>query len=199
VLTPHWIENLSMSFDWYSITMHQAISSFSQSQIFDQCANKHVASFCSVVFFGSGLPGGSTVLRWRKRRMEMAPRPVCQARWAPSAPTAKERSTSTFWGRFNSNRETVSGLDFQVDYLHDLWDGSLSWHILGNYTDEKTRTSLGVTSDGAGALSGDGANPLAGFTTPKFRGTISSTYTEGPFSLTAQARVWGSAGSSIPG
>jgi len=41
------------------------------------------------------------------------------------------------FGPINSNRETVSGLDFQVDYLHDLWDGSLSWHILGNYTDEK--------------------------------------------------------------
>jgi outer membrane receptor protein involved in Fe transport len=69
----------------------------------------------------------------------------------------------------------------------------LNWHFLGNYTDEKTRTSLGVTSDGAGAISGDGANPLSGFTTPKFRSTVAATYTEGLFSLTAQARIWGSA------
>ncbi|HYV34989.1 MAG TPA: TonB-dependent receptor, partial [Gemmataceae bacterium] len=57
VLQPHWIENLSMSFDWYSITLHKGIFQYNQTQIFDQCANKHVASFCSVVFFGKGWPG----------------------------------------------------------------------------------------------------------------------------------------------
>ena len=96
----------------------------------------------------------------------------------------------------NANRETVSGLDFQIDYHHDLFDGTLSWHILGNYTDEKTRTSLGVTVDGAGAISGDGAlNPLGslGFVTPKLHVTVATTYAEGPWSLTAQARIIGSA------
>ena len=43
----------------------------------------------------------------------------------------------------NANRETASGLDFQADYSHELFDGTMAWHILGNYTDEKTRTSLG--------------------------------------------------------
>ena len=67
-----------------------------------------------------------------------------------------------YQGPVNANRETVSGLDFQVDYHHELFDGTLAWHVLGNYTDEKTRTSLGVTVDGAGAVSGDGAlNPLS--------------------------------------
>src|SRR5207245_2062967 len=97
-----------------------------------------------------------------------------------------------YQGPVNANRETVSGLDFQIDYHHDLFDGTLSYHILGNYTDEKTRTSLGVTVNGAGAVSGDGAlNPLAGFTAPKFRSNISVTYDEGPLSLTAQARITG--------
>ncbi len=36
--------------------------------------------------------------------------------------------------------------------MHELFAGSMNWHILGNYTDEKTRTSLGVTVDGAGAV-----------------------------------------------
>jgi len=94
----------------------------------------------------------------------------------------------------NANRETTSGLDFQMDYQHELFDGTMNWHLLGNYTDEKTRTSLGVTVDGAGAVSGDGTlNPLAGFTEPKRRATITSTYAEGPWSLTAQARIIGSA------
>jgi hypothetical protein len=99
-----------------------------------------------------------------------------------------------YQGPVNANRETVSGLDFQIDYHHDLFDGTMSYHILGNYTDEKTRTSLGVTVDGAGAVSGDGAfNPLNGFTAPKFHTTIATTYDEGPWSLTAQARLTGSA------
>jgi outer membrane receptor protein involved in Fe transport len=94
----------------------------------------------------------------------------------------------------NANRETVSGVDFQMDYAHELFDGQMSWHVVGNYTDEKTRTSLGVTVDGAGAVSGDGAlNPLSGFTTPKLHLVISDTYTEGDWSFTAQGRLTGSA------
>lgn len=94
----------------------------------------------------------------------------------------------------NANRETASGLDFQADYHHELFDGTMDWHILGNYTDEKTRTSLGLTVDGAGAVSGDASlNPLTGFTEPKLRMTLTATYTEGPWSLTAQTRIIGDA------
>jgi outer membrane receptor protein involved in Fe transport len=94
----------------------------------------------------------------------------------------------------NANSESTSGMDFQVDYTHDLFAGALDWHFVGNYTDSKTRTSIGITVNGAGAVSGDAAvNPLAGFTMPKFRGNISTTYTEDPWSVTAQARLLGSA------
>src|SRR6202012_2398542 len=96
----------------------------------------------------------------------------------------------------NANRETTSGLDFQIDYQHELFDGTMNWHVLGNYTDEKTRTSLGVTVDGAGAVSADGGlNPLGSvfLTDPKLRMTVTSTYTEGSWSLTAQTRIIGSA------
>src|SRR6202000_636192 len=82
----------------------------------------------------------------------------------------------------------------QVYYQQELFDGIMNWHILGNYTDEKTRTSLGVTVDGAGAVSGDGSlNPLTGFTEPKLRATVTSPYPEGPWSVPAQARIIGSA------
>ena len=72
----------------------------------------------------------------------------------------------------NSNQESTSGLDFQVDYTRDLFAGTLDWHFVGNYTDSQTRTSIGITVNGAGAVSGDSSvNPLAGFTMPKFRAT----------------------------
>jgi iron complex outermembrane receptor protein len=193
VLTPHWIENLSMSFDWYSISLHGGIFSPSAGQIFDQCANKKVAAFCSLVFFAKGYPGNAN----QPVASEIDGNNISPGLSGPLGTfSADSEGALNFYLRspVNANSETVSGLDFQADYHHDLFAGILDWHILGNYTDEKTRTSLGITSDGAGAVSGDGSvNPLAGFTMPKFRATVSSTYAEGAWSLTAQARITGSA------
>ena len=192
VLTPHWIENLQMSFDWYSITLHGGIFSPSSGQIFSGCAVQHDANLCKFVFFGQGglNPDGT-------RQSETdgnGASPTGLIGGLTFASINPGDFNGYYQGPVNANRETVSGLDFQIDYNHELWDGQMSWHIVGNYTDEKTRTSLGVTVDGAGAVSGDGAlNPLTGFTSPKFRATISDTYTEGDWSLTAQARIIGSA------
>jgi len=192
VLTPHWVENLTMSFDWYAINLHDAIASFGSSQIFNECANLHNANFCNVVFFGKGYPGnGNTPVT-----AEVNGNGV-NVGSSVGLYSADCEGCFNFYllSPINANRETVSGLDFQLDYTHELFTGNMDWHIVGNYTDEKTITSLGVTSDGAGALSGDGANPLSanGETLPKLRSIVSSTYNEGSWSLTAQARIIGSA------
>jgi len=193
VLTPHWIENLSMSFDWYSITLHNGIFAPSAGQIFDQCANHHVPNFCSLVFFAKGWPGNGN----QPVAAEVDGNGVSPGLTGPLGTfSADSEGAFNFYlsSPVNANRETVSGLDFQIDYMHELFGGMMNWHLLGNYTDEKTRTSLGQTVDGAGAVSGDGAvNPLTGFTEPKLRSTITTTYAEGDWSLTAQARVIGSA------
>ena len=73
----------------------------------------------------------------------------------------------------------------------------MSWHILGNYTDEKTRTSLGYDG-GWGRRSqwrwlSSIRSAAWGFTAPKFHVTMSATYDEGAWSFTAQARLIGSA------
>jgi iron complex outermembrane receptor protein len=191
VLTPHWIENLSMSFDWYSITLHGGIFAPSAGQIFNECAVKKNPLFCQFVFFGQG-PLVNGLATAELDGNGASGRPLLGG--LTFAFNAPGDFNAYYQGPVNANRETVSGMDFQIDYHHGLLDGDLSWHILGNYTDQKTRTSLGLTVNGAGALSGDGAlNPLTGFTSPKFRSTISTTYDEGPWSLTAQARVIGSA------
>jgi iron complex outermembrane receptor protein len=193
VLTPHWIENLSLSVDWYSITLHNGIFAPSAGQIFDQCANKKSTNFCSLVFFGSGYPGNGNL----PVAKETDGNGVSPGLLGPLGTfSADSEGAFNFYlqAPVNANRESVSGLDFQADYHHDLFAGILDWHVLGNYTDEKTRTSLGITVDGAGAVSGDGAvNPLAGFTTPKLRSTVSTTYAENMWTLTAQARIIGSA------
>lgn len=193
VLTPHWIENLSMSFDWYSITLHGGIFSPTAGQIFSQCAILKNSNFCQFIFFGQGPLSAAGIASSEVDANGLVNSPLLKgATFFADAPGA---FNAYYQGPSNANRETVSGLDFQIDYFHDLLDGTLSWHILGNYTDEKTRTTVdGITVDGAGAVSGDGAlNPLNGFTTPKFHVTIADTYTEGPWSFTAQARLTGSA------
>ena len=194
VLTPHWIENLSMSFDWYSITLHGGIFSPSSSQILNGCANQHIASLCQFVFFGQGAvkPDGTRTSEIDGNGND----PSGLIHGLTFAANNAGDFNGYYQGPVNANRETVSGLDFQMDYHHDLFAGTMSYHILGNYTDEKTRTSLGVTVDDAGALSGDAqlsALGSLGFVTPKLHTTLSATYDEGPWSFTGQARIIGSA------
>jgi len=193
VLTPHWIENLSMSFDWYSITLHGGIFSPSSGFLFNQCAVLKNPVYCKFVFFGQG---GLNADGTRQSELDgNGQSPTALIGGLTFASINPGDFNGYYQGPVNANRETTSGLDFQMDYSHGLFDGTMAWHILGNYTDEKTRTTPdGITVDGAGAVSGDGAlNPLSGFTAPKFHATINSTYTEGAWSVTAQARVIGSA------
>ncbi len=194
VLTPHWIENLSMSFDWYSITLHGGIFSPSSSQIISGCAVQHLANLCQFVLFGTG-----AIKADGTRTNEVDGNGNSPAGLIGGLTFAAVNSgdfNSYYQGPVNANRETTSGLDFQMDYHHDLFAGTMNWHLLGNYTDEKTRTSLGTTVDDAGAISGDaGLSTLGslGFVTPKLHFTLAATYDEGPWSLTAQTRIIGSA------
>ena len=190
VLTPHWIENLQLSFDWYSISIHKGIFSYANNTIFDQCANQRNPTFCSLVFFARGVSNGVALAEVDGNNVS----PGLSSLVGPQTAQADGALNLYFVSPLNATSESVSGLDFQVDYHHDLFDGILSWHLVGNYTDSKTRTSLGATVNGAGAVSGDGAvNPLTGFTSPKLHALMSATYAMDPWSLTAQARVTGSA------
>jgi hypothetical protein len=182
-----------MSFDWYSITLHGGIFSPTAGQIFNQCAVLKNPNFCQYVFFGQGPLNNAGIA---SREIDANGNdPVALLHGATFFADAPGAFNAYYQGPVNANRETASGIDFQMDYRHDLLDGTMSWRLLGNYTDERTRTSLGITTNGAGALSGDGGlnagSGLGG--QPKFHANVSSTYNEGPWSLTAQARLIGSA------
>jgi iron complex outermembrane receptor protein len=86
----------------------------------------------------------------------------------------------------------TSGLDVQANYAMGLLDGTLTWALRGNYTDEFTQNAIGVTYDEAGCM---GPSPEAYACTdiPKLRGTLSATYTQGPWSGTIQGRFFGAA------
>ncbi len=89
----------------------------------------------------------------------------------------------------NAASQSTSGLDFQLDYPMDLFSGTLTWHVLGNYTDETTRQFLGLTVDSAGCLAPDCS--ITGV--PKTKIQFAATYADGPYSVTAQTRFIGQA------
>jgi outer membrane receptor protein involved in Fe transport len=88
----------------------------------------------------------------------------------------------------NASYQSTSGLDFEARYGLPLFRGNLDLSFLGNYMDDFSRTLNGVTYQGAGATAGYFS---AGF--PKLRATLAATYSEGPWSFTAQTRLRGSA------
>jgi iron complex outermembrane recepter protein len=190
VLTPHWIDGLTLSADWYSISLHKGIFSFGRQQILDQCGINKNPTFCSVVFFGKGYPGNSST-------------PVASEVDGNGVSPGLSAGLGTFSADcegcvnfilqvpLNATSETTSGLDFQADYVTELFDGTLNLRLLGNYNDERTRTALGATYDGAGSF-GIKTGDLFG-TAPKFRSTLAATYAEGAWSVTAQTRILGSA------
>lgn len=93
---------------------------------------------------------------------------------------------------FPANAASIetSGLDLSANYVMPLLEGTLSWAFRGNYTDEFTQNAIGVTYDEAGCT---GSSPLTYACTdiPKARGTLSATYTQGPWSGTIQGRFFG--------
>jgi len=85
----------------------------------------------------------------------------------------------------------TTGLDFQANYGVDLFDGNLSWALMGNYTSELTQTAVGITYDQAGCVGSPVSYACSGL--PKARATLSTTYTEGPWSGTVTVRGYGAA------
>ena len=54
MLTPHWVEGLSLSADWYSINIKKAIATIGTSTILAQCA-AGVQVFCSQLTYTNGI------------------------------------------------------------------------------------------------------------------------------------------------
>lgn len=126
VLTPHWVEGLSLSADWYSIELKKAIATVSTQVILQQCA-AGVQVYCNQITFG-GPPltvGGPNTIS------QIATTPI------------------------NANSQSVSGLDFQADYTTQFLSGDLNLRAIGNYMDQQTQVAGGVSLDYAGAIGSD--------------------------------------------
>ncbi|HWY65444.1 MAG TPA: TonB-dependent receptor [Rhizomicrobium sp.] len=182
VLTPHWIDGLTLSMDWYSINIKSSIFIANTLQVIQSCTAGSQQA-CGNIFFGFGASGGAIATS------EVDGNGVTRTDVAKFATQNNGALNLVVGAPLNVASETTSGLDFQADYRMNLFGGLLDWHLLGNYNDERTITKLGVTVDGAGSVGGD-SPIIAG---PKFHSTLAATYREGPWSGTVQGRFIGSA------
>jgi len=154
VLTPHWVDGLSISADWYSINLHGGIYSTPYQTVINRCVAGGDPVYCSAL----------------------------------SQPNASGQPTLVFVGPLNAASISTSGLDFQGNYRMDLFDGILNWAVTGNMTSQYNQSALGIDYDEAGAT---GTNSYLGTGVPKWRGNLSATYIEGPWSATVQGRFLG--------
>jgi outer membrane receptor protein involved in Fe transport len=160
VLTPHWVDGLNLSVDYYSINIKGAIATIGTNVILAQC-QAGVQAFCNQLTFAgpTGSAGNASL-------SQVATVPI------------------------NANSQDVSGVDFQADYRFPILTGDMNLHLVGNYIDSQDQTAAGVPAfDYAGSIGPDSA--VRGI--PKFRGTASTTYLEGPWQGTVQGRFIGGA------
>jgi len=151
VLTPHWVDNLTFSFDFYNILIKQAIFTPTNVQVLANCSTTlKVPLYCGDIFFAGGLSGGagSTATseidgNGKVANITLLPADAVGAlNYILNVPQ-------------NAASQRTSGVDFNADYRMEIWNGIMEYHLLGNYTDENTRTAVGLTYDGAGALGAD--------------------------------------------
>jgi outer membrane receptor for ferrienterochelin and colicin len=93
----------------------------------------------------------------------------------------------------NGQGEFTAGVDVSGDYRHVLFEGSMDWHLVANYTDQKTNTLLNVTYATIGQLNGSEGISAGGADGAKFHLTLAAAYGQGPYEFTVQGRYTGSA------
>jgi outer membrane receptor protein involved in Fe transport len=199
VLTPHWIEGLTLSLDWYSIVLKHSVYTAGAGQVVQQCFTGSKAA-CANVLFGHGVASaGATATS------ETDGNGVVRTDFGNFAADFEGALNFVSAGPVNVASEATSGLDFAADYQMNLFSGRLGWHLVGNYNDARTRTipnNAGtglITTNGAGALGGvldplpadnQTIGPTAG---PKARAILSATYSEGSWVGIVQTRYISSA------
>ena len=184
VFTPSFIEGFTFSFDFYNINIHRAIFTPTNTQVLQNCTTAlKIPLYCADIFYGNGTGGAVSTVETDGNGV--------------AGRSVGTLLPSDFVGSLNyilnvpqnAATQRTSGFDFQGDYRMALFSGSLDLRLLGNYNDENTRTAVGFTYDGAGALGAD--DPFTAGS--KLHLNIGASYTEGPWQATVQSRLIGSA------
>ncbi len=166
-LTPRWIDGLTLSADWYSINLTGQIANVSATLIQSTCRANWLATgtltdpLCSKLEFGGAVGTQGPALS----RINNSP--------------------------INQQSLATSGLDTQINYTMDFWEGTLDWQSTANYVDQITLTTPGQKPNNYAGVLGAG-RPAQSTGAPKWKGVISADYKTGPYSFTVQTRWYGS-------
>jgi outer membrane receptor protein involved in Fe transport len=134
VLTPTFIEGLSLSADWYSINVTGELGTIATNTIINQCSPSQPSTIYPGTF---GNPND----------------PLCtHLKFNGTNGALSEVDQFTI----NLASQTVSGLDLQGNYTMDFWDGTIAWMAVANLQDENTLTNPG---SGVNDSAGTGGNP----------------------------------------
>ena len=130
VLTPTFIQGLSISADWYSINLTNQIASVGINTILNQCNPTQP----STIYPGTqGNPND----------------PLCTHLVFNGLNGALSGEINS---PINFASQTTSGLDLQANYTMDFWEGSIAWSAIANLNDEFTQSQPGTgTNDSAGS------------------------------------------------
>ncbi|MBU6164507.1 MAG: TonB-dependent receptor [Alphaproteobacteria bacterium] len=125
VLQPGFIDRFSLSLDYYSINISDAIVQVGANDSLQRCNNGDTA-FCSRLVFGGPLGANGQPL-------------LSQINVFPD----------------NIANLKTSGLDYQLDWTVPAFGGDLNLRVLGNYIFELRQQQLGSTFNLAGAIGAD--------------------------------------------
>jgi len=173
VMTPHWIDGLTASVDWYQIHLHDGMTTPSGNQVTTRCQAGELSYCGNLIFdrqgsFASALGCGNLG----------NPLTAC------SGADTLSQIDYALLVPLNAALVTTAGFDFSIAYGFDLFTGTADVSFNGNYVYDFSQTLNGVTYQGAG-----GNGIVSGGA--KFQGNLNLNYREGPWSLGAQARMTG--------
>ena len=133
VLTPTFIEGLSLSADWYSISITGELGTIATNTIINQCS----PSQPSTIYPGTlGNPND----------------PLC-THLIFNGPNGALSEVDNY--TINLASQTVSGLDVQANYNMDFWNGNIVWTAFANLTDENTLANPGSGTNDSAGISGN--------------------------------------------
>ena len=160
VYQPAWLEDFSVSLDWYSIDVQDALAQLSAQNIVDSCRGGDT-SLCQYVITPNGGVTNPTTNDFRQI----------------------DRVEAIF---INLSNQKMEGLDLEMTYRRDLDliggnDENVSFRFLASQLGENSVQNTGGIKD-------DRAGQIGAFGFAEYKVTTSMTYRNGPYSGFLQAR-----------
>ncbi|MCB1692425.1 MAG: TonB-dependent receptor [Pseudomonadales bacterium] len=121
VFTPSFVENLTVSLDWYDIKIDDAVGTAPTSEVISQCyASANFSDPLCALIVGPAYPG-----------VDETPSTT-----APARRNANQQLSGILQTNANLATYATSGVDFEVDYGFDLSFGHVRLNAVGTYLDK---------------------------------------------------------------